>query len=133
MSWQNISKSKGVGDLGFRGIANFNLSLLRKHFWRLQQDENSLLGKVWKSRYFLNFSIQEENLGYALSYAWRSVIESKKLVMKGTRWRIGDGLKVRVWNGNWLPLNHGFKSLSSSLWRHRETRVYDLIDHDLCN
>lgn len=35
LSWDNLSKAKGVGGLGFRSIKEFNSSLLGKHYWRV--------------------------------------------------------------------------------------------------
>lgn len=33
--------SKGVGGMGFRGISEFNTSLLVKHYWRLLSDDHT--------------------------------------------------------------------------------------------
>ncbi|XP_058758795.1 uncharacterized mitochondrial protein AtMg00310-like [Vicia villosa] len=61
MRWERMAKSKKVGRLGFRGFSEFNKSLLGKHFWRLMQEEGSLLERVFKSRYYPNRSIEESN------------------------------------------------------------------------
>lgn len=52
LSWDKLSKVKGVGGLGFRGISDFNSCLLGKHYWRLLSQESLLVGKVLKERYF---------------------------------------------------------------------------------
>ncbi|KAI5443454.1 hypothetical protein KIW84_012194 [Lathyrus oleraceus] len=48
--------------------------------------------------------------------------------MKGSRWRIGDGLKVRIWEDNWLPITHGFKVISAPRGLDKDDRVENLID-----
>lgn len=35
MRWENMACAEGVGGMGFRGISNFNSSLLCKQLWRL--------------------------------------------------------------------------------------------------
>lgn len=83
LSWENLVKAKELGDLGFRGIEEFNLSLLGKHFWRLQQQDKSLFWKVSKRRYFPNCSIQEACARFNPSYVWRSMIGARDMVMRG--------------------------------------------------
>ncbi|XP_050900100.1 uncharacterized mitochondrial protein AtMg00310-like [Lathyrus oleraceus] len=103
MSWDKLSDAKHIIGMGFRGVVDFNLSLLEKQIWRLQSKESSLLYKVWKSMCYLNCSVCEARLGQAPSFSWRSVWSSKELVIKGSRWRIGDGKKVYIWDDKWLP------------------------------
>ncbi|CAI8601012.1 unnamed protein product [Vicia faba] len=133
MSWENLAKAKKfLGCIGFRGIAEFNLSLLGKQFWRLQRDEGSLLGRVSKSIYFPNCNILEAKVGYTPSYAWRSVFVAKELVTEGSRWRIGDGLQVYVCKENWILNSSGFKCLSDPKDSDMEMTFYDLIIHEIC-
>lgn len=37
------------------------------------------------------------------------------IITKGTRWRVGDGLKIRIWGHSWLPRASFFKVLSPIL------------------
>lgn len=41
------------GGLDFQNLKNFNLAFLAKQGWRLVQEEDSLLHKIYKARYFL--------------------------------------------------------------------------------
>src|SRR4051812_44649741 len=101
--------SKGTGGTGFRSINNFNTSLLGKQFWRLQTDESSLLARILKSRYFPNCNVNDAQVGFAPSYAWRSILSARDCVNKGSRWLIGTGAKVCVWHDNWIPGTANFK------------------------
>lgn len=131
LSWENLTRAKGEGGMGFRGISEFNISFLGKHYWRLMTDENSLMAKVFKGRYFPNRSLSDATIGYKPSYAWRSILGAKDVVSKGLRWRIGNGKKVRICSDNWLPYNTGFKSLNSGPNRDLDAKVSELIDQDL--
>ncbi|XP_058749287.1 uncharacterized protein LOC131622279 [Vicia villosa] len=129
LSWDKLASSKGSGGMGFRGISNFNTSLLGKHFWRLLKVDNSLFARVFKSRYYPNCSIKEAALGYNPSYAWRSILSAKDCVCTGSSWRIGTGSKVSVWKDNWVPgFTRGLPLIPNSLVG-REAVVSDLINH----
>lgn len=69
LSWDKSAQEKFVGGMGFRGISDFNISLLQKHYWRLLSNENSLLGKVLKGRYFPRNSFADASVGFSLGYA----------------------------------------------------------------
>ncbi|XP_058749041.1 uncharacterized protein LOC131622003 [Vicia villosa] len=131
MSWERLSLAKCNGGMGFRGIGEFNKSLLGKQYWRLLNDENSLLARVFKGKYYPRGILSEAKVGFSPSYAWRSLLSAKEMVESGTRWRIGDGSKVRIWHDNWIPTNPGFKALSPIREIEENARVNVLIDADL--
>jgi len=103
MSWERLSKAKIKGGMGFRGFSDFNKALLGKHCWRLITGEETLMGKIFKSRYHPRGSFMEAKLGFSPSYAWRSIMSAREVVEKGSKWRIGNREKVRIWKDNWLP------------------------------
>ncbi|XP_042983365.1 uncharacterized protein LOC122312778 [Carya illinoinensis] len=37
------------------------------------------------------------------SYAWKGIFEARKWLMKGCRWRVGNGEMVKIWKDAWLP------------------------------
>ena len=67
--WDELTKSKFVGGIGFRDLAMFNDSLLEKKTWRLLHNKNSLFYKVFKARFFPNCSIMEVKDSSSGSYA----------------------------------------------------------------
>ena len=51
-SWDFLSKPKKDGSMEFRDLRSFNLAMLAKQGWRLIEDQDSLLFKCLKARYF---------------------------------------------------------------------------------
>lgn len=57
-----------------------------------------------------------------------SIISAKEVVLRGSRWRIGNEEHVRIWNDNWLPLNPGFKPIGTVHNVGFETKVSEIMD-----
>lgn len=67
------------------------------------------------------------------SNAWRSILKGREVIMRGMRWRIGDGNSVQIYHDKWLPATeHGrvFSPISDS---NSEALVSTLIDHETCS
>jgi len=60
------------------------------------------MGKVFKSRYHPRGSFMEAKMSFSPSYAWRSIMGTRDVIEKGSKWRIGNGEKVKIWQDNWL-------------------------------
>ncbi|XP_062088933.1 uncharacterized mitochondrial protein AtMg00310-like [Humulus lupulus] len=98
-----MSSSKSIGRMGFRNLRDFNLALLGKQGWRLMEREESLVGKVFKARYYPRGSFINANLGANPSFIWRSIWETQELLKSGMRWSIGSGNNVNILGEPWLP------------------------------
>ena len=53
------------------------------------------------------------------------------LVKRGIRWNVGNGDSIRVWGDKWLPSPSTFRITSLRLFLQTETRVSELISHDV--
>lgn len=82
--------------MGFRDLKVFNLSLLAKQGWRIQQNPNTLVHRVLKAKYFADLTFKEAQLGRRPSYVWRSLMAAKDIVMNGARWVVGNGESVKI-------------------------------------
>jgi hypothetical protein len=47
--------------------------LLAKQCWRLLQQPNTLMARIFKAKYFPHSSFMESSLGSRPSFAWRSI------------------------------------------------------------
>ena len=130
VSWEKLCAPKACGGMGFKSLKEFNLAMLAKQGWRLQQNKNSLVYNVLKSKYFPNSEFSEATLGSNPSFTWQSIMAAQKIVKHGLRWRIGNGERVRVWGDKWLPTPSIYQVTSPRLFLHAETMVCDLIDRD---
>ena len=37
------------------------------------------------------------------SYAWRSILKGRDVIQRGSRWRVGDGKSINIWQHRWIP------------------------------
>lgn len=103
LSWEKMCSPKEKGGLGFRDLKAFNLALLAKQGWRLQNNHGSLVHRVFQARYFPCIDFLHAKLGLKPSYAWHNIMATKTVVKSGCRWQIGDGATVGIWMDRWLP------------------------------
>lgn len=54
----------------------------------------------------------------------------RKILSRGTRFQIGDGHQVSLWNDPWLPLPHSFKPYSLPMEGTELWNVGDIIDQE---
>ena len=103
VSWGKMCKPKAQGGLGFRNLQAFNLAMLSKQAWRILMNPRSLIARIYKAKYFPFNDILGAKLGSNPSYVWRSIFNSLEIIRKGTRWRVGNGKMIHIWEDRWLP------------------------------
>ncbi|XP_019092333.1 PREDICTED: uncharacterized protein LOC109129144 [Camelina sativa] len=128
VSWNKLCLTKDQGGLGFKDIEVFNQALLAKQAWRLLHYPNSFFSLYLKSRYFPNDQFLDATLGARPSYAWRSILFGRELLVKGLRLCIGDGVSTSVWTGQWLQDGRMRAPLMKNPLINLELKVQDLID-----
>lgn len=67
----------------FKDLKNFNLVVFAKQGWKMVQNKEDLLLKVYMTRYFPLGDFFEVKLGQNLSYAWRDIWKARKIHYKG--------------------------------------------------
>ncbi|XP_075633558.1 putative mitochondrial protein AtMg00310 [Castanea sativa] len=112
VSWSRMCKSKLEGGMGFRDLYAFNLAMLAKQGWRMLENPASLMACMYEARYFPNGDILNASIGSNLYYAWRSIHKSIEIIQPGTRWRVGNGKTIHIWDDRWLPTPSTYKVIS---------------------
>ncbi|XP_060964770.1 uncharacterized protein LOC133033724 [Cannabis sativa] len=84
-------------------LRQYNIALLGKQSWRLLVHESALVTRVFKARYFPKSSFLAAPLGNNPSYVWRSLFETKNLMLAGVRKSIASGLQTPILDVPWLP------------------------------
>ena len=125
-----MCKSKAQGGLGFYNLQAFNLDMLSKQTWRILTDPKSLIVRIYKAKYFPYSDIMGAKLGCNPSYAWRSIYNSLEFIKRGTRWRVGNGKMIHIWEDKWLPTSTTYKLCSPQQDIGDFPMVSSLIDED---
>lgn len=70
----------------------------------------------------------EAKMGSRPSYAWRSILFGRELLVKGLRRNVGAGDSINVWMDKWLFSNEPIAPMRKQIFFDLELRVCDLID-----
>lgn len=97
-----MSNHKSAGGLGFRDFRDFNLTMLGNQGWRLLTNPRSLVGHIYKARYFPKTNFLEAILENNPSFIWMSIWEAKLVIVVGARWKVGRGDKINITGQPWL-------------------------------
>ena len=81
----------------------------------MYHEKDTLLYKIFKSKYFPNGNIFDIEINPRCSFAWKSILQARDVICKGARWRLGDGSSINIWNHRWLDASWGGKILSPQL------------------
>ena len=94
------------------------------------ENPTSLMARMYKALYFPNGDILNASIGNNPSYAWRSIHKSIEIIQQGTRWRVGNGKTIHIWDDRWLPTPTTYKVISPREDFGDFPMVSTLIDQD---
>ena len=103
---------KKKGGLGFKYLLAFNKAMLAKACWRIITCPNSLSTRLLKSKYCIDNDFWTAEFRQGGSCVWQSLCWGKELLVKGLRWRLGDGTKIRVFKDPWVPGPFSYKLIT---------------------
>lgn len=93
--------AQGGWRVGFKNIMKFNQALLAKQGWRLVKNDNSLLVRVLKGKYFPYTTFSNASKGNNLSWGWQSMLYGREILQIGER--IGNGNSTSINQDKWIP------------------------------
>ncbi|XP_031127504.1 uncharacterized protein LOC116029594 [Ipomoea triloba] len=102
-AWSNMCVPKDWGGIGFSRFDLFNNALLCKQAWRLIQHPSSLVARVCQAKYYPGSSFLEARASNNPSFIRNSLLTAKEVIRSNSRWRIGNGNRVKIWKDKWLP------------------------------
>ncbi|KAA3470829.1 reverse transcriptase [Gossypium australe] len=123
--WRFLCKSKEEGGLGFRNLAQFNISLLAKQGWRFFNCLDTLISQVFKAKYFPDCHFLDSRLGNSSSYVWRSIWATKATLEKGRNISISEDAWILNYDN--IRLMSRFDNLQSDKVEALINKVADLI------
>ena len=123
-----MCKPKSQEGMGFRNLQAFNLALLAKQAWRILTNPGSLVARILKAKYFPFCDILHANLGSNPSYTWWSIFNSLEVLRCGTRWSVGNGWLIHIWDDKWIPNPTTYKVISPPRPFEDYPMVSSLID-----
>ncbi|KAK2653573.1 hypothetical protein Ddye_013429 [Dipteronia dyeriana] len=103
VAWDKLCRGKDMGGMGVRNLINFNKALLVKHVWLLIKNPGSLTARVLIHLYFRSCYVLEIDISRKGSYFWHNLCWGRSLIDAGSRWRIGCGSGVSIYNDKWIP------------------------------
>lgn len=95
---------------GFRDIRAFNLALLAKQRWRLLMYPDSILGQIYRARYFPMGTFHNAALGNRHSATWRR--SARIYLERAIRYRIVNGNGISIWADPWIPDDGNFRIIT---------------------
>ncbi|XP_074347256.1 uncharacterized protein LOC141686098 [Apium graveolens] len=123
LSWDRMCVKKFSGDLDFRKLRDFNIALFGKHGWRLLVKPNSLVGRIYKARYYPGGSFLTAKVGGNLSYICRSIMEAHVLLKQGDMRRVGNGDTISITEDPWLPGNDPYVHTNHEAIQHKTVDI----------
>ncbi|XP_027103053.2 uncharacterized protein [Coffea arabica] len=130
VSWDRMCLSTNDGGTGFRQLKAFNLALLAKQAWHIATQPSTFLHRVFKAKYFPTKDFFQDESTSRPSFTWRGLCAVRRYLLSGSKWRVGNGLHIKIWKDRWIPRPSIFKIVSPSDALPEDSTVDCLIDKD---
>lgn len=113
IKWEALAVPNDFGGLCFLDTRAINTALLAKWIFKLDRGDDNPSLEVLRKKYLngKSFCQSKQRNG---SQFWQGLEKAKEWYERGTKWRVGNGQKVRFWQDIWLgscPLKIQFPRL----------------------
>lgn len=112
LRWEDLTRAKAVGGMGFKDLRLFNLAMLGKQSWRLVTRLESLGSRVLKGKYFPHGGFLLATKKKNSCHTWRAILAGRTVLQKGFIKRVGTGETINIWEDNWIPSLHRLRPLT---------------------
>lgn len=102
LAWKEVCKPKEFRGLGFRRPKETNQAFLAKLAWQVQREDTALRAQVLKTKYGGINMCLEGHGKKQVSYLWKGICSSSKLLQDQFMWKMGDGNSANFWFDNWM-------------------------------
>ncbi|PRQ27069.1 putative reverse transcriptase zinc-binding domain-containing protein [Rosa chinensis] len=102
VAWEQVCSPKSKGGLGIRPVSCFNKAALAKLGWKVITDHNNWWVEIVRKKYLWKFSFFDVPKQPHQSFAWKGILDSRDIILKGMRWIIGNGRNIKFWTFNWI-------------------------------
>lgn len=125
-AWKYLYQPKFAEGLSFKSCKDFNCDLLAKLGWKIAEGDDSLWCRILRAKYVKGKSFFDIRKIKGCSPRWQGILSSRKFLLKGACYKIGNGLKVNPWKDPWLPELEGkIPKLNEGLDASRWSKVRD--------
>ncbi|KAK3189008.1 hypothetical protein Dsin_028569 [Dipteronia sinensis] len=112
VAWRKLCWGKEDVGMGFHDLHVFNSSLLAKQGWRMDKNPESLTARVMRSYNYPFSTFMRADISVGGSQIWKGLCWGRGLLDTGSRWMIGTGSLVSIFEERWIPRPSTFKVLS---------------------
>jgi hypothetical protein len=113
VKWKWICKPKRKGGLGIKDLHLFNISLMCKWWWKLE-NESGPWQDLMKHKYMSCGGISYTRKKPGDSPLWSDMLQVKQIYLKGRRMKVGNGRDTSFWCDAWcdqIPLKDRFPEI----------------------
>lgn len=102
-AWDAICKPPDQGGLGIKQFGEFNKAMLGMQAWKILQNRDSILSKVYFAKYYKNNKGHHFKCNSLASPLARPICKRINEILSESQWRLGNGQSIKLRDALWIP------------------------------
>ncbi|GKV48718.1 hypothetical protein SLEP1_g55522 [Rubroshorea leprosula] len=132
--WNDVCLPRRYGGLGVRSAKECNKALIAKLGWQILSGSEKPWCQAIKHKYLHSASFSSCTPTPSSSITWRSILKTREVLQLGTRWRVGSGCNIQLWNDIWVGNSTLLESTIAPIPQHLlGMKVSDIISNSKWN